>query len=448
MTTTNTIVASTSTVAVGIDIGSYNARVATFEESTGQAVCAHNSDGHRTTKVVMDNNNMPVDVDNLSTFIQEKLIPLATDAAHTKEIHVVASIPNDSNKKNKDHQEQWLAELHKCCHGGVISEAAAVCLAYGLEETAQPNQCVLVIDGGYSGIKATKLRYLPGGNDLWTVETTRTLSSVNGISLVEPLAQSVAQQFEVKYRFPKGEVWQSKKARTKLQKACEEGLTTMQINNSLTIHVDGLYEGMDCQVTISKAKWDHLSSKLVMDTKEFLKTNLTTTLSSSSSSLSSSSSQDDIDMVLLSGNMHPWLKPIVQGIYPGKMVLLSDVDPAEAIALGCTKQAKWSLENMEPQQQAQPSVKQRYPSMTVFTSPISIGINRDTVIIEQGTPLPVMSIFEASSDMGDLDIWQLYPTEKKLATLDNLNSSITTIRLLLSKTGKLQVGVDGECYDL
>ena len=32
---------SSSTVAVGIDLGSYNARVATFDDHSNQPVCAH-----------------------------------------------------------------------------------------------------------------------------------------------------------------------------------------------------------------------------------------------------------------------------------------------------------------------------------------------------------------------------------------------------------------------
>lgn len=423
---------TTASAAVGMDIGSYNARVATFDESSGQAVCAHNSDGHRTTKVVMDDDNAPVGVGNLSSFVREKLVPLATDAAHTKDIHIVASVPNDTGSSS-DNQEPWIKELQKCCGGGVISEAAAVCLAYGLEDTARPNQCVLVIDGGSTGIKATKLRYLPGGSDMWTVEATQTLRSVKGSSLVEPLAQSVAQQFETKHRFPRGEVWQSKKARAKLQKACEGGLTTMQINNTLTIHVDGLYEGMDCQVTISKAKWDHLSSELVKDTKEFLNANF----------VSQEAAAQDIDTILLSGNMHTWLKPIVNGVFPGK-VLESDVDPAEAIALGCTKQSKWLLENNN--NEARPWSSAGRPSMTVPVAPMSISVNRDTVVIEQGAPLPAMATYEATSSDA-LELWQLHPSEKKLATLDDLGSN-STIRILLSKTGKLQIGVDGECYDI
>ncbi|KAG7345289.1 Hsp70 domain containing protein [Nitzschia inconspicua] len=418
---------TTTTAAVGIDIGSYNARVATFDESLGQAMCAHNSDGHRTTKVSTENDEA-VAADTLMSFVQAKLVPLATDAAHTKNLHIVASVPNDNSNHN---QEQWIGELLKCCHGGVISEAAAICLAYGLEVSVQPNQCVLVIDGGFTAIKATKLRCLPG--DLWTVETTQSLASVNGMSLVEPLAQSVAQQFETKHRFPRGEVWQSKKARAKLQKACESGLTTLQINNTLTIHVDGLYEGMDCQVTISKAKWDHLSSTLVKDTKEFLKKHFVV----------EANEESVIEKVLLSGNMHTWLKPIVTGIFADK-VLSSDIDPSEAIALGCAKQAKWSLENNTTQQQGSAASKQ--PCLTVPVSPITVAINRDTVVIEHGTPLPVIALYEPTNVM-TLDIWQIHPSEKKLATFEDVSSE-ATIRLFLSKTGQLKVAVDGECFDI
>jgi molecular chaperone DnaK (HSP70) len=429
MATTQT---TTATAAVGMDIGSYNARVATFDDSIGQAMCAHNSDGHRTTKVTMEDNET-VQVNNLRSFVQEKLVPLASDAAHSKDLHIVASVPNDN--VNQHNQEHWIQELHKCCSGGVISEAAAVCLAYGLEETAQPNQSILVVDGGSTGIKATKLRYLPGSCDMWTVDATQTLKSVNGNSLVESLAQSVAQQFETKHRFPRGEVWQSKKARAKLQKACESGLTTLQINNTLTIHVDGLYEGMDCQATISKAKWDHLSSKLVTDTKDFLQANFV-----------SQEQVGDLGKVLLSGNMHTWLKPIVTSVFPGK-VLSSDIDPAEAIALGCTKHAKWMLENNESLPPQSPATT---PSLTVPIAPMSIAINRDTVVIDQGTPLPIMSLYDPSSHTEtntSLEIWQMEPTEKKLATLSDLTST-AAIRLFLSKTGKLQVAVDGECFDI
>jgi len=446
---------TTKTVAVGIDLGSYNARVATFDDHHNHPVCAHNSDGRRTTRVVLpapddsggdsfsnrNRNTIPVTAENLDTFINDFLIPLANDAAHTKDLSIIASIPNDETIS-----EEWLNVLRKSGRG-VITEAAAVCLAYDLEEKSaaeMTNKRILVVDGGSSGLKVAILRGTVNG--LWCLESTKKTDTTTGEKLMETLAQSVAQQFEIKHRFPRGEVWQSKKAKAKLLKACENGLTTLQINNTLTIHVDSLYEGMDCQVTISKAKWDHLSSKLVKSAKEFLST-----------AASGSSSSTEIDTVLLSGNMHAWLKPMVQGIFPGKL-LSSGVDPSEAIAIGCTKQANWNLSHPTE------AIAANIPTtLDVPMSPIAIAIfQKDNIVIDTGTPLPVLVNYElssstkatateptseeekSSSSAESVEIWQVKPTEKHLATISADLSSTTTIRMLLTESKKLRIAIGGE----
>lgn len=349
---------SSKTVAVGIDLGSYNARVATFDEHSNHPVCAHNSDGRRTTRVALPaeeggfgsrNNTVPVTAETLDSFINEKLLPLAHDAAHTKDLSVIASIPNDETIP-----EDWLKALRQSGRG-IITEAAAVCLAYDLENKMDSiaNKRVLVIDGGASALKAALLKGTSNG--LWCLESNNKTDTINGETLVQTLGQAVAQQFEIKHRFPRGEVWQSKKARAKLQRACENGLTTLQINNTLTAFVESLYEGMDCQVTISKAKWDHLSSKLVKSAKEFL--NLVATQNT------------EIDAVLLSGNMHTWLKPMVKSIFPGKLV--SGVDPSEAISIGCTIQANWNLNHPKAE------MTDNLPTcLPVPASPIAVAIGQ------------------------------------------------------------------------
>lgn len=410
---------STKAVPVGIDLGSYNARVATYDDNLKHPVCAHNSDGHRTTRVGLEGHDS-VTASNLEGFIQERLVQLAIDAAHTKDLSIVTSIPNEENHSAL--QADWLQVLQKV--GGVMTEAAAVCLAYDLEEEASNNRRTLVVDGGASGLKVAVLR---GINGMWCLEATKRLSSVCGSALVEPLAESVAQQFEIKHRFPRGEVWASKKARAKLQRACESGLTTMQINNTVTIHVDGLYEGIDASVTISKAKWDHLSSNLVKDAKEFLK-----------------GLSHEVDTVLLSGNMHAWLKPIVESVFPGKLLSSSSVDPSEAIALGCTKQARWMLNH--PQQQRQSSLGV-LPTTTIEVpmSPVSIAINQHTIIIDKGAPLPAVVNYELPAENGSnaVEIWQMTPSQKQLATLSDL-SHPSTIRILLTQKGSLRIAVGGE----
>ena len=423
---------SGGTVAVGIDLGSLNARVATYDIALDHPVLVHNRDGHRTTKVERVDAEGPsantVTAETLKEFYQDHLLQLASDSAHTQDLLVVTSVPNDMDMED-DENNAWLKLLQE--FGGVITEAAAVCLAYDVEveNTNNPQQQrVLVLDGGASGLKATLLSSCNTASScLWKVDSFQKLGSVNGTILIESLAQSVAQQFEQKHRFPRGEVWESKKARRKLQAACESGLKTLHINNStVTIHVDGLYEGMDCQVPISKPKWQHLQSKLANETKAFLKPFV----------------EHNVDAVFLSGNLHTWLKPIVQSVFTDNQLVCNNaIDPSEAIALGCTKQAYFNLQQQEQPESAPPTMK-------VPISPVSIGIKNEadnTILIDRGTPLPAIAshVFVGKSL---IHICQFEPTEKQLATLEEEESC--TLRLQLSPQGKLWIWVNGELLEI
>lgn len=400
---------TSSTVAIGIDLGSWNARVATFDEALNHPVLIHNRDGHRSTRVQLAETDT-VTAANLQAFIRQRVMHLATDAAHTKELNVITSIPSEEAVDAK-----WLTILKK--FGGVITEAAAVCLAYDDVINPKDGQKILILDGGASGLKATLLQ---NKNGLLSRQASQSLSAVNGTALVDALAQSAAQQFEQKNRFPRGEVWESKKAKLKLQRACEAALKTLQINNTVTIHVDGLYEGVDCQVSISKPKWDHLSSKLATQAKQFL------------------SQLPEADLVLMSGNLHNWLKPIASGIFKEKLVSSPSIDPSEAVALGCARQAYLKLSSTEE--------KLNEPTMEVQVAPISIGIKKnpeeEVTMIDRGTPLPAM-VTHTLEGSSSIELWQLQPQPKQLATFADLDDS-STLKLHLSQQGKLKIWVNGE----
>ena len=441
------------TIAIGIDWGSYNARVGIYDEQLQHPSVVSNHDGHRMTKVVLEepplseegaaaignNENSP------EAKFYQGLMDLAASAAHTKDLHVVVSVPNSVDdtwiQTALREQDPTKPSEGLLSNARIITEAAAVCLAYekddtteDVDETIEPTT-TLVIDGGNRGIKATLVSKTSSG--IWKLDVDeQILKEVNATSLIEPLGQFVAQQFTMKHRFPRGEVWESKKARTKIMNACMVGLKTLYINkSSAPIHVDGLYEGIDYQVSVSKPKWEHLSGKLVRATKEFL-TKFNT-------------DNPNIDRVLISGGLFTWLTPIVQGVFGNKVQQPTTYfDPSEAIAMGCTKQAYYNLESSTILPTATTT------TINVPIAPVSIGIvvvgddenKKDKILIEKGTPLPAMVVTQPLSNTtntSSFEVWQKEPTSKALCKIEEL-TDLSTLKLQMTKTGALRVWVDGE----
>jgi L1 cell adhesion molecule like protein len=282
----------------------------------------------------------------------------------------------------------------------------------------------LVLDGGASALKATILTH---SNGLWKQEQFTKLESIRGSALVEPLAQAVAQQFEQTHRFPRGEVWSSKRARAKLLKACEESLSSFQRLTNVSIHVDGLYEGMDCNVNISKPKWEHISSVLANQVKTFCQSFTT------------------VDTVLISGNLHDWLTPIVTTTLGPEKIHPTSVDPSEAVALGCTLQSFWNLEQQR-RNNNKSTTPHLHSTLSVPCCPVAIGIQGDKggepqILIEKGTPLPCQVEHEVTEET--LSVLQLLPQQKALAKLEELDVA-STLSLQLSVQGRLRIQINGE----
>ena len=437
---------SSSTVAVGIDLGNVHARIALFDTNLDHPVVCANHDGHRDTQV----SPAITSAESLKAFWDAQLFALASSAAHTKDLHIVTSVPNDAPTEGDD--SSWRLETLQSLGSSVVTEAAAICLAYRVDPTQY--RTVLVLDGGASAIKATVMRQTTNG--LWKQLHFAKLESVNGPALVEPLAKAVAQQFEQQHRFPRNEVWQSAKARHKLQAACEQSLGTFQRLTNVTIHIDGLYEGMDCNVTISKPKWEHLSSSLAAKVKAFCQKELQLV------------PDEGVDTVLMAGKLHDWMLPIVKATVGADKLHppTGSLDPSEAVALGCTYQSYWNLQQqlqLHLQQSGKQQVAERpstsAPTLQVPCSPVEIALTggdassdtTTTTLIAQGTPLPCQVTHEYSSSSASsssstfrVELMQTLPTRKSLAQWEApQTTTTTTIQVHLSAQGRLRLQVNG-----
>jgi len=295
---------------------------------------------------------------------------------------------------------------------GVVKRSVAVCLAHEIEK----DETVLMVD--MDGSDVLSMTIMTCENSGWySQQQYETIDEVSGPALVKLLASFVATQFERQQKIPRGEVMERKKARNKLLKEAERALLSGG-SGSMAFMLDGLFEGIDCHVTVSKPRWEMMKGSL------FRKVEAALTTKKESGSITS---------VLCSGAWSSLLLPSLQKVF-GDAVKSTGVTPEESVVLGCAKQAGFFLqkEGMAPT---------LVPTVTVPACPVSIGISEgDEVWISEGTPLPAKTTYTVSKPC---KLLQLSPSKKELANLEGIEGD-TTVTVELSIEGRLSIGLAGQ----
>jgi L1 cell adhesion molecule like protein len=155
---------------------------------------------------------------------------------------------------------------------GIITDPAAVCIAHGLTEieptgivdfaaskkeaTSSSWKHALIIDWGASGLTATHVNRTSSNSSLIAIVRHVTETSCSGTAIVSALAAHCASMFERKNRV--SGVLDSKKSYHRLELACESAVRTLSRAPTVTVAIDGLFEGIDMNVPISKPRFDML----------------------------------------------------------------------------------------------------------------------------------------------------------------------------------------------
>ncbi|KAL3821745.1 hypothetical protein ACHAXA_008481 [Cyclostephanos tholiformis] len=227
----------------------------------------------------------------------------------------------------------------------VITDPAAVCIAHGLTETEQPRvidlavsnsaappnywKHALVVDWGASGLTATHVSRRSSNSSIITVERYVTETACSGTAIVSALAAHCASMFERKSRV--SGVLNSKKAFHRLELACESAVRTLSRAPTVTVAVDGLFEGIDMNVPISRPRFDMMMSGLLRQAENLLQAFAT-----------NENGAVEFDVVLLAGNVcdMPSASNLIRNkLFPNANVGRSDVPPDEAVAIGCARHA-------------------------------------------------------------------------------------------------------------
>ncbi|EED96634.1 HSP70 domain-containing protein, partial [Thalassiosira pseudonana CCMP1335] len=311
---------------------------------------------------------------------------------------------------------------------GVITDPAAVCIAHGLTEIEHAGN-VLVIDWGASGLTATHIRRTSPNSSLISVVRHASDSSCSGNAIVDALVAHCASMFERKNKV--SGLLDSVKAHHRLEMACESAVRTLSRAPTTTVALDGLYEGMDMSVPISRPRFDMLVGGVLKKAEILLQT--------------FGADAVEFDVVLVAGNVcdMPAATTLVRTkLFPNAHAGRGDVPPDEAVAIGCARHAA-SVDGTEG---VGPSTR------NVTVSPIAIGISNGELekaipLIAVGEPLPAnvtRSItVDGSSSISIVQMQGESVSSKVIGTIDKVpsDSKSLEVTLELSAEGSLTVAL-------
>mmetsp|Transcript_33602 Transcript_33602/g.61874 ORF Transcript_33602/g.61874 Transcript_33602/m.61874 type:complete len:571 (-) Transcript_33602:73-1785(-) len=359
----------------------------------------------------------------------------------------------------------------------VITDPAAVCIAHGLTEIDHPGiidlassksgtpstwKNALVIDWGASGLTATHMCRTSTNSSLLTIVRHVTDTSCSGTAIIAALAKHCASMFERKSRV--SGLLDSKKACHRLDMACESAVRTLSRAPTVTVAVDGLFEGIDMNVPISRPRFDMLMSGIMRKAETLLRT-------------FTGEEAVNFDVVLLAGNVcdMPSASNLVRTkLFPNANAGRGDVPPDEAVAIGCARHAASILSCDTHSKHGGKKADEIGPATRkVKACPLTIGIcriedgkqngdlqetiaNNSVPLIEVGEPLPANVTRSITCTNGD-DLWSnssiaivqmqggAAAESKVIGKIEKieLEEKKFEITMELSSAGKVAVSVNG-----
>ena len=206
----------------------------------------------------------------------------------------------------------------------IINEPTAAAIAYGLDKGQTGERNVLIFDLGGGTFDVSLLNIDDG---VFEVKATAGDTHLGGSDFDNILVQHFAQEFKRKHKL---DLLQNKKSVRKLRTASERAKRTLSASSSATVELDALFEGVDFNTTLTRAKFENLCGSLFSRCIEPVERVLR--------DASIDKSQVD-DIVLVGGSTRiPKVQQMLSDFFNGKD-LCKNINPDEAVAYGATVQA-------------------------------------------------------------------------------------------------------------
>ncbi|KAI9997763.1 hypothetical protein PInf_001694 [Phytophthora infestans] len=205
----------------------------------------------------------------------------------------------------------------------IINEPTAAAIAYGLDKKGGEHN-VLIFDLGGGTFDVSLLTIEDG---IFEVKATAGDTHLGGEDFDNRLVEFFVTEFKRKHR---KDMTSNQRALRRLRTACERAKRTLSTSAQAYIEIDSLFDGVDFNSTITRARFEDLCSEYFRKTMDPVAQVLR----------DSKLSKNQVNEIVLVGGSTriPKVQQLLKDFFNGKE-LFKSINPDEAVAYGATVQA-------------------------------------------------------------------------------------------------------------